>query len=41
MEGDALRRFVGAVPVRETLVHGAAAAVLDATNRVLAGSAST
>jgi hypothetical protein len=25
------------VPVRETLVHGAAAAVLDATNRVLAG----
>ena len=37
-EGDALRRFVGAVPVRETLVHGAAAAVLDATNRVLAGS---
>jgi hypothetical protein len=37
-DGDARRRFVGAVPVRETLVHGAAAAVLDATNRVLAGS---
>jgi hypothetical protein len=36
-EGDALRRFVGAVPAGETLVHGAAAAVLDATNRVLAG----
>ncbi len=36
-EGDARRRYVGAVPVRDTLVHGAAAAVLDATNRVLAG----
>lgn len=35
-EGDEKRRFVGAVPVRDTLVHGAAAAVLDATNRVLA-----
>ncbi len=35
-EGDAKQRFVGAVPVRNTLVHGAAAAVLDATNRVLA-----
>ena len=31
------RRFVGAVPVRDTLVHGAAGAVLDATNRVLVG----
>jgi hypothetical protein len=40
-EGDALHRFVGAVPVRDTLVHGAAAAVLDATNRVLAGSANS
>lgn len=28
-------RYIGAVPVRLTLVHGAAAAVLDATNRVL------
>ena len=38
--GDSLRRFVGAVPVRDTLVHAAAAAVLDAINRVLAaGSA--
>lgn len=36
-EGDARRRFVGAVPVRDTLVHGAAGAVLDATNRVLVG----
>jgi hypothetical protein len=36
-EGDARKRFVGAVPVRDTLVHGAAAAVLDATNRVLVG----
>lgn len=34
-DGDEKRRFVGAVPVRDTLVHGAAAAVLDATNRVL------
>ena len=37
-EGDTRQRFVGAVPVRDTLVHGAAAAVLDATNRVLVGS---
>ncbi len=29
------RRCIGAVPVRSTLVHGAAAAVLDATNRIL------
>ena len=36
-EGDARQRFVGAVPVRDTLVHGAAGAVLDATNRVLVG----
>ena len=36
-EGDARRRFVGAVPVQDTLVHAAAAAVLDATNRVLVG----
>ncbi len=35
-EGDSRQRFVGAVPVRDTLIHGAAAAVLDATNRVLA-----
>lgn len=34
-EGDELRRLVGAVPVRSTLVRGAAAAILDATNRVL------
>lgn len=29
------RRFIGAVPVRSTLIHAAAAAVLDATNRIL------
>ena len=40
-DGDARQRFVGAVPVRDTLVHGAAAAVLDATNRVLVGSPRT
>ncbi len=34
-EGDARRRLIGAVPVRQTLVEGAAAALLDATNRVL------
>ncbi len=34
-EGDAIRRLVGAVPVRSTLVRGAAAAILDATNRIL------
>jgi len=34
-EGDATRRLVGAVPVRTTLVRGAAAAILDATNRIL------
>jgi hypothetical protein len=28
-------RFIGAVPVRSTLIHAAAAAVLDATNRIL------
>lgn len=33
------RRYIGAVPVRSTLVHGAAAAVLDATNRVVTGPA--
>lgn len=40
-EGEARKRFVGAVPVRDTLVHGAAAAVLDATNRVLMGPEDT
>lgn len=34
-EGEDIRRLIGAVPVRDTLVHGAAAAILDATNRVL------
>jgi hypothetical protein len=34
-EGDEIRRMIGAVPVRSTLVHGAAAAILDATNRIL------
>jgi len=33
------QRFIGAVPVRTTLVHAAAAAVLDATNRILSGPA--
>jgi len=32
---DACQRFIGAVPVRTTLVHAAAAAVLDATNRIV------
>ena len=32
---DAAQRFIGAVPVRSTLVHAAAAAVLDATNRIV------
>lgn len=32
---DPAQRFIGAVPVRSTLVHAAAAAVLDATNRVV------
>ncbi len=40
-EGDSLKRYVGAVPVRDTLIHGAAAAVLDATNRVLMGPPDT
>jgi hypothetical protein len=39
-EGDQPHRFIGAVPVRSTLVHGAAAAVLDATNRILTAPAS-
>ena len=34
-EGDGMRRLIGAVPVRSTLVRGAAAAILDATNRIL------
>lgn len=29
------RRYIGAVPVRSTNIHAAAAAVLDATNRIL------
>jgi hypothetical protein len=33
--GDTGQRYVGAVPVRTTYVDGAAAAVLNATNRVL------
>lgn len=33
------QRYIGAVPVRSTLVHGAAAAVLDATNRILTAPA--
>lgn len=33
------QRFIGAVPVRSTLIHAAAAAVLDATNRILTGAA--
>lgn len=37
---DACHRFIGAVPVRSTLVHAAAAAVLDATNRIITRSAS-
>ena len=32
---DAAQRYIGAVPVRSTLVHAAAAAVLDATNRTV------
>lgn len=32
---DAGQRYIGAVPVRSTGVHAAAAAVLDATNRVV------
>lgn len=32
---DAAQRYIGAVPVRSTLVHAAAAAVLDATNRLV------
>lgn len=32
---DSAQRFIGAVPVRSTLVHAAAAAVLDATNRIV------
>lgn len=35
---DARRRFIGAVPVRSTLVEAAAAAVLDATNRIITGA---
>lgn len=37
---DQTRRYIGAVPVRSTIVHGAAAAVLDATNRMLTAPAS-
>lgn len=36
--GDAGRRYIGAVPVRSTLIHAAAAAVLDATNRIVTRS---
>ncbi len=36
---DVGRRYIGAVPVRSTLVHAAAAAVLDATNRIVTRSA--
>ena len=36
---DAAQRYIGAVPVRTTLVHAAAAAVLDATNRTVTRSA--
>lgn len=32
---DAGQRYIGAVPVRSTPVHAAAAAVLDATNRIV------
>lgn len=32
---DTTRRFIGAVPVRTTPIHAAAAAVLDATNRIV------
>ena len=39
-QADQRHRFIGAVPVRSTLVHGAAAAVLDATNRILTAPAS-
>ena len=39
-QDDQAHRFIGAVPVRSTLVHGAAAAVLDATNRILTAPAS-
>ena len=34
-QSESARRCIGAVPVRSTLVQGAAAAVLDATNRIL------
>jgi len=34
-QGKCARRYIGAVPVRSTNVHAAAAAVLDATNRIL------
>lgn len=37
---DPSRRCIGAVPVRSTIVHGAAAAVLDATNRIITAPAS-
>ncbi len=37
---DHARRYIGAVPVRSTIVHGAAAAVLDATNRIITAPAS-
>ena len=32
---ECARRYIGAVPVRSTNIHAAAAAVLDATNRIL------
>lgn len=32
---DASQRYIGAVPVRATLLHAAAGAVLDATNRIV------
>lgn len=34
-QAKSARRYIGAVPVRSTNVHAAAAAVLDATNRIL------
>jgi hypothetical protein len=34
-QGECSRRYIGAVTVRSTNVHAAAAAVLDATNRIL------
>ncbi len=34
-QGECARRYIGAVPVRSTNIHAAAAAVLDATNRIL------